>query len=175
MFAAAWSQMSKLRAATRLSSLSTQLMGNTECETVRDFREVLARKDIDAVFIATGDRWHATAAMMAAEAGKDVYCEKPCGLTIEYCQRVDETMRRTGRIFQAGTQRRTVTHYQRAVQIARDGQLGRLTKLVASVYTPGHDNKWLPAEPTPDRNIVDWNMWLGTGAVASLQQGLRCG
>ena len=135
--------------------------GNTDCETVRDFREVLARKDIDAVFIATGDRWHATAAMMAAEAGKDVYCEKPCGLTIEYCQRVDETMRRTGRIFQAGTQRRTVTHYQRAVQIARDGQLGRLTKLVASVYTPGHDNKWLPAEPTPDRNIVDWNMWLG--------------
>ena len=135
--------------------------GNSDCETVRDFREVLARKDIDAVFIATGDRWHATASMMAAEAGKDVYCEKPCGLTIEYCQRIDETIRKTGRVFQTGTQRRTVSHYRRAVEIARDGQLGRLTKLVASVYTPGHDNKWLPAEPTPDRNIVDWNMWLG--------------
>lgn len=135
--------------------------GNSECQVVRDFREVLARKDIDAVFIATGDRWHATASMMAAEAGKDVYCEKPCGLTIEYCQQIDEVIRRTGRIFQAGTQRRTVSHYQQAVQIALDGKLGRLTKLVASVYTPGQDNKWLPTEPTPDRNVVDWNMWLG--------------
>ncbi|MDX1927338.1 MAG: Gfo/Idh/MocA family oxidoreductase [Pirellulaceae bacterium] len=135
--------------------------GNTECEVVRDFRKVLERKDIDAVFIATGDRWHATASMMAAEAGKDVYCEKPCGLTIEYCQRIDETIRKTDRVFQAGTQRRTVSHYQQAVQIAREGQLGRLTKLVASVYTPGHDNRWLPAEPTPDSSIVDWNMWLG--------------
>lgn len=135
--------------------------GNSDCEVVSDFREVLARKDIDAVFIVTGDRWHATASMMAAEAGKDIYCEKPCGLTIEYCQKIDETIHKTGRIFQAGTQRRTVSHYQKAVQIARDGKLGRLTKLVASVYTPGHNNNWLPAEPTPDRNIVDWNMWLG--------------
>jgi predicted dehydrogenase len=135
--------------------------GGTDCEVVRDFREVLARQDIDAVFIATGDRWHAPVAMMAAEAGKDVYCEKPCGLTIEYCQQLDEVMRKTGRIFQAGTQRRTVNHYQQAVQIARDGKLGRLTKLVASVYTPGHNNNWLPAEPTPDPNLVDWNMWLG--------------
>lgn len=135
--------------------------GNSDCKVVRDFREVLERKDIDAVFIATGDRWHATASMLAAEAGKDIYCEKPCGLTIEYCQRIDEVIRRTGRIFQAGTQRRTVSHYQHAVQIARDGRLGRLTKLVASVYTPGQDNKWLPTEPTPDREVVDWNMWLG--------------
>jgi hypothetical protein len=135
--------------------------GDSDCETLRDFREVLARKDIDAVLIATGDRWHATASMMAAEAGKDIYCEKPCGLTIDYCQRLDETTRKTGRIFQAGTQRRTVTHYQEAVQIARDGKLGPLKKLVAGVYTPGHNNNWLPAEPTPDRNIVDWNMWLG--------------
>ncbi len=110
--------------------------GDSGCQVVRDFREVLARKDIDAVFIATGDRWHATAAMMAAQAGKDIYCEKPCGLTIEYCQQIDETIRKTGRVFQAGTQRRTVNHYRKAVQIARDGRLGRLTKLVASVYTP---------------------------------------
>lgn len=135
--------------------------GNSDCEVVNDFREVLARKDIDAVFIATGDRWHATASMMAAEAGKDIYCEKPCGLTIDYCQQIDDTIRKTDRIFQAGTQRRTVDHYQQAVQIARDGKLGRLTKLVASVYTPGQNNNWLPTEPTPDRKIVDWNMWLG--------------
>ncbi len=57
--------------------------GNSDCQVVRDFREVFARKDVDAIFIATGDRWHATASMMAAEAGKDVYCDKPCGLTID--------------------------------------------------------------------------------------------
>ncbi|MDZ4851404.1 MAG: Gfo/Idh/MocA family oxidoreductase [Pirellulaceae bacterium] len=54
--------------------------GSSDCETLRDFRDLLARKDIDAVLIATGDRWHATASMMAADAGKDIYCEKPFGL-----------------------------------------------------------------------------------------------
>lgn len=135
--------------------------GSSDCETIRDFRELLSRKDIDAVLIATGDRWHATASMMAAEAGKDVYCEKPCGLTIHYCQRLDDTIRKTERIFQAGTQRRTVTNYQQAVQMVHDGKLGRLKKMVASVYTPSIDNNWFSPEPTPDRNIVDWNMWLG--------------
>ncbi len=135
--------------------------GSSDCETIRDFRDLLARKDIDAVLIETGDRWHATASMMAAEAGKDVYCEKPCGLTIDYCQRLDETIRKKERIFQAGTQRRTVTNYQQAVQMVHDGKLGRLKKMVASVYTPSQDNNWLPPEPTPDRNVVDWNMWLG--------------
>lgn len=135
--------------------------GSSDCETLRDFREVLARKDIDAVLIATGDRWHATASMMAAEAGKDIYCEKPCGLTIDYCQRIDETIRRTGRIFQAGTQRRSVANFQQAVQMVHDGKLGPLKKMVASVYVPSIDSTWLPSEPTPDRNVVDWNMWLG--------------
>ncbi len=131
--------------------------GNSDCEVVLDFREVLARKDIDAVFIATGDRWHATASMLAAEAGKDVYCEKPCGLTIEYCQQIDETIRKTGRIFQAGTQRRTVSHYQQAVQIARDGKLGRLTKLVASVYTPDT----ITIGCRPNRPQIE-RSWIGT-------------
>jgi predicted dehydrogenase len=135
--------------------------GSSDCETVRDFRELLARKDLDAVLIATGDRWHATASMMAIAAGKDVYCEKPCGLTIDYCQRLDNAIRKSDRVFQAGTQRRTVTSYRKAVQMVHDGKLGRIKKMVAAVYTPSIDNNWLPTEPTPDREIVDWNMWLG--------------
>ncbi len=135
--------------------------GSSDCESIRDFRDLLARKDIDAVMIETGDRWHATASIMAAEAGKDVYCEKPCGLTIDYCQRLDDTILKTKRVFQAGTQRRTVTNFRKAVQMVHDGKLGKLKKMVASVYTPSVDNKWLPFEPTPDRNVVDWNMWLG--------------
>lgn len=135
--------------------------GNRDCAVYRDFREMLARDDIDAVLIATGDRWHAPASIMAAEAGKDVYCEKPCGLTIADCQRLDDAMRRTRRIFQAGTQRRSVPNFQLAVELAHRGKLGKLQTLHASVYTPKLDNSWLSAESTPARDIVDWNLWLG--------------
>lgn len=135
--------------------------GNQDLKLYRDFRELLDRKDIDAVLIATGDRWHAAASMLAAEAGKDVYSEKPCGLTIGLCQQLDETIKRTGRVFQAGTQRRSVPNFQQAVELAHTGKLGKVHTLYASVYTPSLDNSWLPGEPTPARDKVDWNLWLG--------------
>jgi predicted dehydrogenase len=135
--------------------------GNNDCKLYGDFREVLARRDIDAVLIATGDRWHGPASMMAAEAGKDVYSEKPCGLTIDICQRLAETFRRTGRVFQAGTQRRSVPNFAAAVKLAQSGRIGKLTRLNASVYQPLLGNDWLPAERTPSRQECDWNLWLG--------------
>jgi predicted dehydrogenase len=135
--------------------------GNTDCQSYRDFREILDRADIDTVLIATGDRWHALASIMAADAGKDVYSEKPCGLTIELCERLAETFRRTGRIFQAGTQRRSVPNFQQAVAIAQSGRLGQLQTLYASVYMPTLDNTWLPGEPAPAPEVCDWNLWLG--------------
>ena len=141
--------------------LVDQHYGNQDCVLYRDFRELLDRKDIDAVLIATGDRWHAPASMMAAEAGKDVYSEKPCGLTIDLCQRLDETIQRTGRVFQAGTQRRSVPNFQQAVELAHSGKLGKLHTLYASIYTPQIRTQWLPGEPTPDPEVVDWNLWLG--------------
>jgi len=134
---------------------------NQETKLYRDFRELLDRKDIDAVLIATGDRWHAPASMMAAEAGKDVYSEKPCGLTIDLCQRLDETIQRTGRIFQAGTQRRSVPNFQHAADLAHSGKLGELHTLYASVYMPQIRTEWLPREKTPPPEVVDWNLWLG--------------
>ncbi len=135
--------------------------GNADCHVTRDFRELLDGKEIDAVLIATGDRWHATASMMAAEAGKDIYCEKPCGLTIDYCQRIAETIHRTGRVFQAGTQRRSVANFIQAVEWVHSGKIGKVEKLVASVYVPSIETTWLPAEKTPDLEVVDWNGWLG--------------
>ena len=135
--------------------------GNGDCVVYRDFRELLARPDVDAVLVATGDRWHAPASILAAEAGKDVYSEKPCGLTIANCQALADTMKRTGRVFQAGTQRRSLPNFQLAVELARSGKLGKLHTLYASVYTPQLENAWLPAEPTPARDVVDWNLWLG--------------
>lgn len=135
--------------------------GNQDCKLYRDFRELLDRKDIDAVLIATGDRWHAPASIMAAEASKDIYSEKPCGLTIGLCQQLDEAIKKTGRVFQAGTQRRSVPNFQQAIELAHSGKLGKIHTLYASVYTPALDNAWLPAEPTPARDTVDWNLWLG--------------
>jgi predicted dehydrogenase len=135
--------------------------GNQDCKLYRDFRDLLARKDIDAVLIATGDRWHSPASIMAAEAGKDVYSEKPCGLTIAACQELADTMKRTGRVFQAGTQRRSVPNFQQAIKLAHAGKLGKLQTLYASVYTPAVETAWLPTEPTPNKEIVDWNLWLG--------------
>jgi len=142
-------------------TLVDKYYGNSDCKLYRDFRELLDRKDIDAVLIATGDRWHASASMLAAQAGKDVYSEKPCGLTIELCRQLAATMKSTGRIFQAGTQRRSVPNFQQAVRLAHEGKLGKLQTLYASVYIPTLDNAWLPGEPTPAKDVVDWNLWLG--------------
>lgn len=141
--------------------LVDQTYGNTDCTVYRDFRKLLDRRDIDAVLIATGDRWHAAASILAAKAGKDVYSEKPCGITIADCQELAETMQREKRIFQAGTQRRSVPNFQKAVELAHSGKLGKLKTLHASVYRPVLDNTWLPAEPIPPREVVDWNLWLG--------------
>lgn len=135
--------------------------GNTKCELYNDFRQLLERKDIDAVLIATGDRWHSPASILAADAGKDVYSEKPCGLTIKNCQDLADTIERTGRVFQAGTQRRSVSNFQQAIALAHSGKLGTIHTLHASVYTPEIKTEWLPGEPTPPRDVVDWNMWLG--------------
>lgn len=135
--------------------------GTSGCATTGDFRELLARNDIDCVLIATGDRWHGKASIMAAEAGKDIYCEKPCGLTIDICGQIEETVQRTGRIFQAGTQRRSMPNYRKAVEIAHSGRIGQLTELHAAAYKPQLGNDWLPAQPTPDPEETDWNVWLG--------------
>ena len=93
--------------------------GNLDCVTYRDLREILARTDIDAVLIATGPNWHATAATMAAKAGKDVYCEKPCTKNIAQSLALADVFRRTARIFQAGTQRRSLPNFMYAIDLAR--------------------------------------------------------
>ena len=142
-------------------SLVDQHYGNTDCAVYRDFRELLDRKDIDAVLVATGDRWHAAASILAAKAGKDVYSEKPCGITIADCQELADTMQRERRVFQAGTQRRSVPNFQKAVELAHTGKLGKLHTLHASIYIPVLENSWLPSQPIPPREVVDWNLWLG--------------
>ncbi len=142
-----------------------ELYGNQGCDMYRDFRELLDRSDIDAVLIATGPNWHATMSMYAAKAGKDMYCEKPCTKNIAQSLILAETMRRTGRVFQAGTQRRNLPHFAFACELARTGKLGKLKRVYA--HPRGMQSLmsgWLPAEPEPSKDVVDWDMYLGPAA-----------
>lgn len=130
-------------------------------DTYRDFREMLPREDIDAVLIATGDRWHTMASIYAAKAGKDIYCEKPCSMTIAESLALADTMRRYGRIYQAGTQRRSIDNFIFAKNLCRDGKLGKLTAVHANTLHPATSHDWLPTQPEPPRDVVDWDLWLG--------------
>ena len=147
------------RAAVK--QMADQKNGDKDCAMYGDFRELLDRKDIDAVLIATGDRWHATASMYATEAGKDVYCEKPCAISMELAQRLRDTIRRTGRVFQCGTQRRSISNFIHAIELAKSGKLGKLHTVHASIYKLQDRHDWLPGQPEPPRETVDWDMWLG--------------
>jgi predicted dehydrogenase len=144
--------------------------GNQDLRLYSDFREMLDRPDLDAVLVATGDRWHAAASILAAKAGKDVYSEKPCGITMAACQELSATMHATQRVFQAGTQRRSVANFAQAVDMVHTGKLGKLHTMHASVYVPTLDNTWLPAEPQPPKTVCDWNLWLGPAAWRPFNQ-----
>jgi len=150
--------------------------GNQDCAMYRDLRELLTRDDLDAVLIATGPNWHATAAILAANSGKDVYCEKPCTKNIAQSVALAETFRRTGRVFQAGTQRRSLPNFAFAVDLAQRGKLGRLQTLYAhpaglKTMTSG----WAEAQPAPDKEVVDWDLYLGPAAWRPYNKALLDG
>jgi predicted dehydrogenase len=120
---------------------------------------------LDAVLIATGPNWHFAASMVAARAGKDIYCEKPCTKNIVESLELADAIRRTGRVFQAGTQRRNLPHFEFACQLARTGRLGKLQTLYAQpAGMEAKTSGWLPAEDQPPQEIVDWDLYLGPAA-----------
>jgi len=139
--------------------------GTKDCTMHRDIREFLAeRTDIDAVLIATGDRWHALASVLAMRAGKDVYSEKPSCMTIAEGQAVVETARRYGRVYQTGTQRLSEANHVFAIEMALSGRLGKVHTAYAHIApwdAAIMKNDWRPAEPEPPKDEVDWDAWLG--------------
>ncbi len=139
--------------------------GNQDCAMYRDMREFLAtRTDIDALLIATGDRWHATAATMAMRAGKDVYSEKPSSMTVAEGQAVVTAARRYGRIYQTGTQRLSEANFTVANELLRTGRLGHVHTVRAHIApwdAAEMKYDWLPAQPEPPKDEVDWDQWLG--------------
>jgi len=134
---------------------------NNDCQTYRNMFDVLLRDDIDAVLIATGDRWHTMASICAAKAGKDIYCEKPCSMTIAESRALAETIRRYGRVYQAGTQRRNIGNFIFAINLVYSGKLGKLHTVHANTLDPRTTHDWLPAEPEPPKEECDWDLWLG--------------
>ncbi|WP_442484422.1 Gfo/Idh/MocA family protein [Aeoliella sp. SH292] len=148
-----------------VKKMADENYGDTKCDMIADFRELLDRRDIDAVLIATGPNWHATMSAYAANAGKDMYCEKPVTKTIAQSLELAEVMRRTGRVFQAGTQRRNVPHFAFACELARTGRLGKLKRVHAHPFgMQAMMSGWLPADDQPDMQTLDWNMYLGPAA-----------
>lgn len=136
--------------------------GNKDCAAYTDLRQLLERTDIDAVLIATGDRWHALASTLAMRAGKDVYCEKPACLTMAQAQIVVETARRFGRVYQTGAQRLSEPNHVFAIELARSGRLGPIHTVYADCrWRDGLRQDWLPAQPEPRKDELDWDLWLG--------------
>jgi len=139
--------------------------GNKDCAAYVDMRELLAeRADIDAMLIATGDRWHTPASILSMQAGKDVYCEKPGALTIAQGQALVAATQRYGRVFQTGAQRASEANFIVAGELARLGQLGKVHTVYAHLgYLPEWPrvNAVLPAQPEPPKEVLDWDLWLG--------------
>lgn len=131
------------------------------CDMYNDFRELLARDDVDAVSVTTPDHWHAIPTIMAARAGKHVYCQKPLSLTIAEGRAMVEAVRRYGVTLQTGSQHRSKETMRFACELVRNGRIGRVKRVLTSLGRHGlrtDINTW---QPTPVPEGFDYDLWLG--------------
>lgn len=128
------------------------------CDTYGDYRDLLARDDIDAVVISTPDHWHAITVIESAKAGKDIYCEKPLSQTIAEARAMVNAVRQYDRVFQTGSMQRSDWHFRLGCELVQNGYIGELKHVTVGIGGPPGDRP-LPAQPVPD--YLDWNMWLG--------------
>lgn len=137
--------------------------GNADCATTKDFRDVLERKDIDAVMISTPDHWHVLMSVMAVRAGKDVQCEKPT-LTIDEGKILVKTVREHNKVFQTSTEDRSLPVYHRMAELVRNGRIGRLERI--EVILPKQPPRAGDPTPQPVPPELDYDMWLGPAPYA---------
>ncbi|MBI2422091.1 MAG: Gfo/Idh/MocA family oxidoreductase [Candidatus Hydrogenedentes bacterium] len=132
---------------------------DTACATHADFRELLARKDIDAVIVATPDHWHARICVEAARQGKDIYCEKPLTWSLGEGQAVVQAVNENKRVFQTGSMQRSSGNFKLACELVRNGYLGQIRHILVSL--PDFGNAvWADAYPAPPAEI-DWDFYVG--------------
>ena len=133
-----------------------------ECEAYGDFRELIARKDIDAVCIATPDHWHAIQTIAALESGKDVFCEKPLTHNVHESVEVMKAVKNNKRVLQTGSMQRSSREFRIACELVRNGVIGEVKRTAVNIGGPGRpcDLKTEKDEPG-----LDWNMWIGPGPM----------
>ncbi|MEZ0540487.1 Gfo/Idh/MocA family protein [Fibrella arboris] len=137
---------------------NTQLGAYADIPVYTDFRQLLARKDIDAVVIAAPDHWHAAMAVRAAQAGKDIYCEKPLSLTVKEGRAMVEATRKHDRVFQTGSMQRSWPEFRQTAELVRNGYIGQIKHIKVNVGPPPVAYN-LPGEVVPEG--LDWDTWLG--------------
>ena len=132
-------------------------------DVYHDYRDLVARNDVDAVFISTPDHWHAPMAIDALKAGKDVYLQKPMTLTIEEARQVSEAARKYGRVLQVGSQHLSDPRVAKAREIVQSGEIGELLWAQTTYSRNSADGEWnyyIDEEATPE--TIDWQRWLGS-------------
>jgi len=141
------------------------------CDEHSDFREVIARKDVDAIVIATPDHWHAIPIIEACKAGKDVYCEKPLTLTIREAQVCIGAVRKTNRVLQTGSQQRSNVFgkFREAVELIRSGRIGKVKTVRVGVGGP---SRWCDLGEEPMEPGLDWSLWLGQAPMRPYNSAL---
>jgi len=132
---------------------------NNDCKAYNDFRELLARDDIDAVLIAVPDHWHGVISVAALKAGKDVYGEKPLARTIREGRAICDAVQRYGRVWQTGSQQRSDGRFRHAAELVRNGRIGKVSRV--EVGLPGHGNTSPNLPPCEPPEWLDWDFWLG--------------
>jgi predicted dehydrogenase len=131
---------------------------NSDCQTYADFRELIARADIDALSLAVPDHWHSIPVVMAAQAGKDMYGEKPLARTIHEAKVMRDTVNRYGRIWQTGSWQRSVDNFRHGAELVYNGRIGKVTRVEVGLPTGGGgENR--PVRAVPEG--LDWDFWLG--------------
>ena len=148
----------KLDRFVNLGTARNEKKVKTVVQPYKDYRELLQRKDIDAVVVATPDHWHAQVCVDAAKAGKDIYCEKPLALTIAEGRAMVQATRKYKRVFQTGSMQRSSFNFRQAAELVVNGYIGKVSEINVSIGGPVRQCD-LPSLPAPD--YLDWDRWVG--------------